>query len=306
MILVTGSLAYDYIMTYGEVFEDKLIPSAMSNLSVSFFIDSMRKHRGGTAGNIAYNLKLLGESPILMATVGYDFDQYKEALDLEGINDSYITVLEDESTATGFSTTDSKGNQIWMFHPGAMDKAVKNDITPLVDKVKYAIIAPEIHTTMMHYVKECKKHGLPYIFDPGQNIHTFDKDELISGITGAMVVIMNEYEWQLFHSITGLNKDDVTKKAEYLIVTLAEKGSEIYSNGDTYQVERVSAHEVHDPTGCGDAYRAGLLKGLNQGLSVHEAAKIASLAATYCVEEHGTQTHRFTLKEFETRLQEVE
>lgn len=305
MILVTGSLAYDYIMTYGEKFEDALLASGLSNLSVSFFIDSVHKHRGGTAGNIAYNLKLLQESPVLMATAGYDFSQYQEDLHLHGINNKYVSVLEDQTTASGFSTTDVKGNQIWMFHPGAMDHAVKHELAPIAEKIRFAIIAPEIQDTMMHYVRECKKNGINYIFDPGQNIHTFSKEHLLEGIDGAYAVIMNEYEWQLFGAKTEMTKEEVILKAQHLIITLGEKGSKIFSAAESMVIDPIPVQSAKDPTGCGDAYRAGFIKGMSDGLSLKDAGKIASMAASFCLEEHGTQNHNYSWEEFEKRLNSV-
>lgn len=305
MILVTGSLAYDYIMNFGGNFSSEILPESLDHLSVSFLVDQLNKYRGGTAGNIAYNLKLLGESPLLMATGGFDFGEYTEFLRLHGINDAHVTVLDDEMTASAFVTADQKSHQITMFHPGAMAKAAKKDLSPLRDKIKLAIIAPEMVDTMMHYVRECQKHDIPYTFDPGQNINLFSKEQIMEGVNGAKALIVNDYEWELFERKTGLSEDQVLEHVKVLIITLGEKGSKIFSRDETIDVMAVDPKQVQEPTGCGDAYRAGLLKGICHDMPLKEASKIASLAATYCVEEHGTQNHTYTWDEFQERLEAV-
>jgi adenosine kinase len=305
MILVTGSLAFDYLMDYHGNFQDQLVANSLQNLSVSFMTNNFRKYQGGTAGNIAYNLKLLGESPLLIATAGYDFEDYMTALNWHSIPTQNITVLEDEITASAFITSDLKGHQITMFHPGAMAKAAQRSLEPFKEKIKLAVIAPEMKETMLYYVQECQKYDVPYLFDPGQNISLFTAEEFKMATRKAKGVIFNAYEWQIFSKKTGLTKKELINNLELLIITQGDRGSKIYNATETIDIPAISPHEIQDPTGCGDAYRAGLLKGLLHKKSLSETGEIASLAATYCIEEHGSQNHKFSLEEFEKRLKKT-
>lgn len=301
MILTTGSLAYDYIMGYQGNFAQHIAPNS-ERINVSFVTNSFLKHRGGTSGNIAYNLKLLGASPLLVATAGYDFEDYKKSFDRQGINTEEVEMLDDEVTASAFVTSDTQENQIVLFHPGAMAKAALKDLEPMKEKIKMAIIAPEMKETMMHYCKECKRNNIPYFFDPGQNIPMFSAEELMECLQGAYGFIANDYEWQLVQKSIGMTPEELVATVDYVVITEGDKGSKIYTTAQMYSIEAFAPHEVQDPTGCGDAYRAGLLSGLVEGLSIEAAGKRASLAATYCVEEHGTQNHHYTMNEFIRRI----
>jgi len=304
MILVTGSIAFDYLMDFKNEFKSQILPKHLNNLSVSFLTDNFRKYFGGTAPNIAHSLKLLDESPLIMGTAGYDFEDYMTSLNWRGIPTKNITILDNEITASAFITTDKTGNQICFFHPGAMNKAAQNKISKLKNKIKLAIIAPEKIETMMHYVRECQKYNIPYVFDPGQNISLFSKELYLEAIKTAKVLILNQYEWGIFHKITKLTEKQVSEFCEYLVITLGKDGSKFYKNEQCHQCLAIKPHEIKDPTGCGDAYRAGFLKGLLHNLPLEQTAKIASLSATYCLEEHGTQNHKYTIEEFNKRFQE--
>lgn len=289
MILVTGSLAYDYILSHDQEFQKSILPDDLDHLSVCFLAQELHKYRGGTAGNIAYNLKLLGVDSLLMATAGNDFESYAEDFTKLGISLDEVTVLDDVMTASAFITSDPKGNQITVFYPGAMGKAAKKSLEPF--SIDIAIIAPEIPSTVLHYVEECKKHTIPYLFDPGQNITMFSKEDFVEGVTGAKGLIVNDYEWSVFQKTTGFSEEDVLAKAELLIVTHGGKGSTIRNSDETFEIPTVPTDTVKDPTGCGDAYRAGLLKGLAEGKSLEECGRMGAELGKACVEFFGTQEH---------------
>lgn len=296
MILVTGSLAFDYLQDYQHRFSDSLLPEKIANLSVCFLTENLRQYRGGTAGNIAYNLKLYGSEPLIIATAGHNFADYQKEFEKLNISLAQVEILKDVPTASAFITSDKQGNQITMFNPGAMAKAIKKDLKPFKNQISFAIIAPEVPATMLHYIEECQKNQIPYFFDPGQNINIFSKTEFIQAISGAKGIFCNEYEWEIFCKISELTKEETLKKCEMIIITKGAQGVEIITPEKSWQIPAVQAEKVVDPTGCGDAFRGGFLAGLDQGKKLEECAKMGVGAGAACVAQDGTQNHSLDLK----------
>ncbi len=298
-ILVTGSLAYDYIMNFKERFADHILPDKVHILNVSFAVDNLSKQLGGTAGNIAYNLALLGEQPTIAATAGKDFTEYAEWLQKNKIATGCIKILPKEYTASAHIIPDIDDNQITSFHAGAM-LGHSFSLKETIDKVKpeLAILAPDCKEGMIRHAAELREAGVPFIFDPGQGMPLFNKEELIGMITGSKVAIFNDYELQLFCDRTGLSQEKVEDFTEYLIVTLGSKGSVIYYQGKKYKIPTAKPKNTSDPTGAGDAYRAGVIKGLLNKMPVDRMGRLAALTSVYTVELYGTQTHKYTLAEF--------
>ena len=306
-VLITGSIAYDYIMQFPGYFHDHILPDKIANLSVSFLVDSMKKQRGGTATNIAYNLALLGERPRIMATVGQDFAEYRAWLEQNNVDTRAIIAIPDDFTASFFVSTDGKQNQIAMFYTGAMAHAHKLSFKEHAqgDAIDLVVISPNDPRAMVQYVRECKELGLPYIYDPSQQIIRLNGEELAEGVRGSTMTVVNEYEFEMLKNKTGWNDTQVIAQTQTLIVTLGEKGSLIHADGKTLSVPIVPARRQADPTGVGDAYRAGIIKGYLKKLPWETIGKIGSLAATYVLEEHGTQNHRYTLLEFSERFRQA-
>lgn len=299
-ILICGSLAFDNIMVFPDKFKNHILPDKIHMLNVSFFVPEMRREFGGCAGNIAYNLNLLGEAPVLMATAGSDFVSYAEWMDKCGIRRENITVIDDAFTAQAFITTDLDDNQITAFHPGAMNMAHVNHVDDASDIV-LGIISPDGRDGMIEHAEQFAKNETPFIFDPGQGLPMFDGDDLKQFIDQATWVTVNDYEWEMMQERTGWSIDDVTERVEALIVTKGGEGSSIYSRGNTIEIPAAKIAENNDPTGCGDAYRAGLLYGLKNNLDWEITGRIASLIGAIKIEQHGTQNHRFTKPEFKAR-----
>lgn len=306
-VLITGSIAYDYIMQFPGYFHEHILPEKIANLSVSFLVDSMKKQRGGVATNIAYNLALLGERPRIMATVGQDFAEYRAWLEANGVDTSAIVEIPDDFTASFFVSTDGKQNQIAMFYTGAMAHAHKLSFKEHTrgDSIDLVVISPNDPRAMVQYVRECKELGLPYVYDPSQQIIRLSGAELAEGVRGSTMTVVNEYEFEMLKHKTGWTDDEVAHATQTLIVTLGEKGSLIHHNGEKIRVPSVPARRQADPTGVGDAYRAGVIKGYLKQLPWETIGKLGSLAATYVLEEYGTQNHRYTLQEFMERFRQA-
>ncbi len=306
-VLVTGSIAYDYIMQFPGFFQEHILPEKIANLSVSFLVDSMKKQRGGVATNIAYNLALLGERPRIMATVGQDFADYRKWLEENNVDTSAIVEIADDFTASFFVSTDGKQNQIAMFYTGAMAHAHTLSFKQHArgDAIDLVVISPNDPRAMVQYVRECKELGLAYVYDPSQQIIRLSGEELADGVRGSAMTIVNEYEFEMLKNKTGWNDDQVTAQTRVLIVTLGEKGSHIRAEGQSFSVPSVPARRQADPTGVGDAYRAGVIKGYLKKLSWETIGRLGSLAATYALEEYGTQNHRYDLPEFSARFHEA-
>jgi adenosine kinase len=306
-VLVTGSIAYDYIMQFPGYFKDHILPEKIEHISVSFLVDSMKKHLGGVATNIAYNLALLDERPRIMATVGQDFTDYRGWLEKAGVDTSSIVEIPEEFTAAFFVSTDNNNNQIAMFYAGAMAKAYQLSIRDhtVGRPIELVVISPNDPRAMVQYVRECKELGLPYIYDPSQQIVRLSGEELAEGVRGSLMAIMNEYEFEMLKNKTGWTDQQVAAQTEILIVTCAEKGSNLRFRGEFICVPAVAARREADPTGVGDAYRAGIIKGYLKKLSWETTGRLGSLAATYALEEYGTQNHRYEVDEFAARYRQV-
>lgn len=304
-IIVTGSIAYDHIMDFPGYFKDHVLPEKVHMLNISFLVNSLKKLKGGCACNIAYNLSLLEKKPAIMGTVGVDFEDYRKWLECKGVDTSFIKVIPDEFTATCFVTTDFSDNQIIGFYPGAMSHAKTLTFLDLnYSRIKLAVISANDPEGMKKYVRECKALSIPYMFDPGHQIPRLDKEDLADGINGAQITIVNDYEFQMAQNKTGFSLEKILEGTKILIITKGQEGSVVYSGKKACVIPPAKANEVADPTGAGDAYRAGVIKGWLEGRSLEEIGKLGSIAAVYAVEKYGTTEHSYTPDEFEERMKE--
>lgn len=300
--LICGSVAYDNIMVFEDSFKNHILPDQIDILNVSFLVPELRRNFGGCALNIAFNLRLLGEDPIPMGTAGCDFDVYAAWLEKHGIRQDCISVLDDVFTAQAYITTDIDDNQIIMFHPGAMNFSHLNKVSNL-SGVSIGMISPDGRIGMLEHASQFFEEKIPFIFDPGQGLPMFAGDELRQFIDLSTWVTVNNYEWELLKSVTGWELSDIRSRTEALIVTRGAEGSVIYTNQGDIEIPPVKPNVVNDPTGCGDAYRAGLLFGLMNTKDWITTGRIASLMGTIKVESHGTQNHSFSMESFEKRFQ---
>lgn len=300
-ILVSGSLAYDRIMSFPGSFADHILPDKIHILNVCFVLDGLEVKFGGTAGNIAYSLKLLGEEPTILGCAGKDFAAYEGWLRHCGLSLEGIRKINGEFTAGAYITTDLADNQITGFNPGAMKYRAEYPIEGCNPSDTLAIVAPGNLDDMRDYPRLCKAHKIPCIVDPGQNITALSGDDLTEMLTGAAYLISNDYELQLIENATKLSLADIRARAGVVITTLGENGSIIRQGNKETHIPPCPVADVQDPTGAGDAFRAGLIKGLTLGRTPGEAAKIGSVAAAYAVEKHGTQEHHYTWSEFAAR-----
>ncbi|MBI4804173.1 MAG: carbohydrate kinase family protein [Desulfovibrio sp.] len=303
-ILVFGSMAYDRIMTFPGKFADHILPDKLHILSVCFVLEGLTEKFGGTAGNIAYSLSLLGDSPTIVASVGKDFEPYAAWLTKHGLTLQGIRNVPEELTAGAYITTDQTDNQITAFNPGAMKVQAGFPVDGFDPATTLGIVAPGCLADMKHYSAKFKELGIPFFFDPGQNITAFSGEELAEMLTGASYLITNDYELQLIMNATGLSKEAILHRVGTLITTLGEEGCVINEKGAETAVPAARITGVKDPTGAGDSFRAGLLRGLALGKPLPVAARMGAVAAAYCVEQHGTQEHTFTEKEFRARYEE--
>ena len=301
-ILVSGSLAYDRIMDFQGRFSDHILPEKIHVLNVSFTVNGLKENFGGTAGNIAYGLSLLGEKPIILATIGRDYHRYFDWLKKNNISCDGIKIIEDELTAGAYITTDQSDNQITGFNPGAMKFASAFDFHQVSSKESIAIVAPGNLEDMMNYSAVYKSKGVAYIFDPGQSLPMWNSSDLIKYIDGSRIMISNDYELELIISKTGLTKKQLLQRTEAIITTLGEFGSRVSTPDYEIEIPAIKPKEVVDPTGAGDAYRAGLIQGLVQNLEFEKCAEMGSACASFAIECYGTQEHYFTLAEFKKRL----
>jgi adenosine kinase len=302
-IVVTGSIAYDYLMSFPGKFTEHLLPEHVQRVSLSFLVDSMDKRRGGCAPNIAYTLALLGERPKLMATAGQDFGDYRRWLDAAGVDTSLVKEVPGKFTASFFCSTDTANNQIASFYTGAMANAGELSFRT-AGTVTLAIVSPNDPGAMLQYAEECRTLGVPYIFDPGQQCARMSGDELRDGLAGAQVVICNDYEFELIRQKTGLDEASVLDHAALLVVTKGEHGCVIRSAEAEVEIPAVPPLRIVDPTGVGDAFRGGFMKGLVRGTGVATAARLGSVAATYALEHLGGSSHAYTFDEFQSRYQQ--
>jgi len=302
--LICGSLAYDTIMVFPERFKDHILPDKVHMLNVSFLVPEMRRQFGGVAGNIAYNLKLLGGDPYPMATVGDDFGPYQRRLESLGISTRYIRHLEGEFTPQAFITTDFDDNQITAFHPGAMMESQLNRVEN-AEGIKLGIVAPDGREAMLQHSRDFERLGIPHIFDPGQAMTLFDGDDLKAFISQANWLVANDYEFQLIRERTGMSKEQIADQLEALIITRGGDGSTLITKAGEEHIETVKATTIEDPTGCGDAYRAGLIYGLLNDLDMITSCRIGSVMGALKVAVNGPQNHTPTMDEIVDRFQKA-
>jgi adenosine kinase len=301
--LICGSFAYDTIMVFQDKFKNHILPDKVHMLNVSFYVPDMRREFGGCAGNIAYNLNLLGGKPVPMGAVGSDFGPYADWMDVVGIDRTHVTLAEGRYTAQAYITTDMDDNQITAFHPGAMDASHQNRVSDAAG-ITIGILSPDGRQGMLEHASQFVEAGIPFIFDPGQGLPMFGGDELKSFIDKATWISVNDYELQMMQEHTGLSPHEIAERVEGLIVTLGGEGSHIYTEKQRIDIPAAPASEMNDPTGCGDAYRGGLLFGLMNGLDWETTGRVAALMGAIKIEQHGTQNHSFTLDEFRARYRE--
>lgn len=299
-VLVTGSLGYDYIMDFPGRFADRIIPQNAHKISLSFLVDTLTKQFGGTAGNIAYTLKLLGIEPQILSAAGNDFSPYKKFLKSKHISTMYIEEYKDLPTGSYFVITDTDDNQIGSFYAGAMKYARQLSL----ESCEFAVIAPNDPTAMKKYVNQAREHSIPYLYDPAFQISNFSSDQLREGITGAKILIGNDYEIDLMQDKLDISHDDLLGLCPILITTLGPKGSIIESHKESIGIKPARPKNMSDPTGAGDAYRGGFIAGYVRGFDLQVCGQMGSVAAVYTVEKYGTQTHYFTKRDFVKRYEE--
>jgi len=295
--LICGSYAYDHIMVFHDHFKNHILPDKIHILNVSFLVPDMRREFGGCAGNIAYNLNLLGGKALPMATVGSDFEPYAKWMDKCEVSRECIKVVDESYTGQAFITTDQDDNQITAFHPGAMSFSHYNKVSDASD-VSIGIVSPDGRDGMIEHARQFKEAGIPFIFDPGQGMPMFSGEELIAFLEQATWLTVNDYEMQMLLDKTGLTPAEVSNYVDALIVTLGGEGAEIVTKTDTYMIPAAKPQALNDPTGCGDAFRGGLLYGLMNDLDWQTTGRIASLLGSLKIEQYGTQNHSFTMQEF--------
>jgi len=300
--VVTGSIAFDYLMSFPGKFTEHFLPEHMNRVSLSFLVDSMDKRRGGCAPNIAYTLALLGEQPRLMGTAGQDFDDYRRWLEAAGVDTSLVKQVPDKFTASFFCSTDVDSNQIASFYTGAMANAAELSFRDAVGCTT-AIISPNDPRAMIQYAEECRTLGIPYIWDPGQQCARMSGEELGAGLRGSALTICNDYEFELLKQKTGLDAEAVLAETGALIVTRGEHGCTVRQGSSEIDVPAVAPHRIVDPTGVGDAFRGGVLKGLEMTAPLDVCCRLGSVAATYALEHLGGQSHAYTWDEFRERYE---
>lgn len=300
--LICGSLAFDSIMVFQDHFKHHILPDKIHMLNVSFLVPEMRREFGGCAGNIAYNLKLLGGEPVIMATVGDDFGVYGERLDAQGISRENIRHMPGSYTAQAFITTDLADNQITAFHPGAMNYSHENDAGKARD-IGLGIVSPDGRDGMLNHCRQFHAAGIPFVFDPGQGMPLFSGEELLEMVELADFVTLNDYEAELLQARTGQSLTGLATRVKCLVVTRGEAGSHWYVGGSMIDIPVVAAAQVLDPTGCGDAFRGGLLYGIAQGYDWETTGQLASVMGAIKIEHRGGQNHRPSRAEISARLQ---
>jgi len=303
-IVVTGSVAYDYLMTFSGKFQEHIIPEQLENLSLSFLVDSMKRQRGGIGANIAYNMKLLGADPILFATVGQDFSDYRAWMVENDLNVTHVIEIENDFTASFFVSTDQEQNQIANFYTGAMAHARNYSLTDRgLTTADLVIISPNDPVAMLNYAQECRDHDIPFAYDPSQQVAFLNGDDLKQSIPGATYLLGNEYELAMIERKTGWSFEEIRAQVRNLIVTHGEKGSTIHAEDATIEVPAASIQAVLDPTGAGDAYRGGFFAALDAELSWEQCGKVGALCGAYALEQIGTTTHSFSWAEFADRYE---
>ncbi len=304
-IVLTGSIAFDYLMKFPGYFQDHILPDNLECLSLSFLVESMVRQPGGIAPNIAYTLALMGERPRLLATAGEDFVEYRDALERSGVDTSGIRLIKGEFTASFFANTDLANAQIASFYPGAMAAAGDLSLNELKGKrPELVLISPNDPRAMVRYVSECKELGIPYIYDPSQQIPRLTDDEIKEGLEGALALFVNKYEFKMIQKRAGLSPWEIKALTQFSVVTLGEEGSVIYQGEKELRIPVVTPNEIIDPTGVGDAFRGGFLAGYARGWDLEICAQMGAVAAAFCLEQEGPQGHSFTPSELVARFRE--
>ncbi len=304
-IILTGSVAYDYLMTFPGLFRELILPDRLDSISLSFLVEDMTRQRGGVAPNIAYTLALLGGRPKLMATVGEDFAEYRAWLEAQGVDTSLARVVPGKFTASFFATTDRSNAQIASFYPGAMAHAAELSFRELETLPDLAVISPNDPAAMTAYAAECRDLGIPYLYDPSQQVLRLNGDEIRRDMAGAQFLFVNDYEYGLIEKKTGLDLESILTLVHVLVITRGEHGTDIYTDGTRTHVPVYPPERILDPTGVGDAFRGGFLAGWVRGFPLELCGKMGALAATYCLEQTGTQNHVYTRQEFVRRFRET-
>ncbi|MDQ6877617.1 MAG: carbohydrate kinase family protein [Candidatus Dormibacteraeota bacterium] len=304
-VVCTGSIAYDYILSFKGHFKDHILADKTHILNLSFLVDELRKRRGGVAGNYAYNLSLLGYPAAVLATAGSDAAEYRDWLMARGIDCQGLRLLDDEITATGFTTTDMDDNQLTGYYGGAMNRAAMLGVVDAGEGVEALIVGPNAPAAMLRLVGECRERGLPFVFDPAHQLPRLSPEDVAEGSRGAWILIGNDYELQLIMERTGHDMDGLVALAEIVVTTLGREGSRLSTRSGTVDIPPAPARRESDPTGAGDAYRAGLVAALLRRLDIEAAGRVASLAATYVVEQVGTVEHSYTPAEFSQRYEKA-
>ncbi len=304
-IIVTGSIAWDYLMRFPGYFKDHILPEHVGNLSVSFLVDDKERHRGGCGPNIAYSLALLGNQPQLMGSAGLDFEDYKQWLDSVGVDTSLTAVHEDDFTATFTVITDKAHNQIASFHTGAMARARELSFYDLdKDAIDWVIISPNDPQAMVNYAEQCRDLGIKFIYDPSQQLARIDRNEFMVSVDGAAVLTVNDYELEMAKKLSGLDIDGLLEHVDAIVVTRGADGASVFTADGVEHAPTAQATALVEPTGVGDAFRAGLLTGLSRGYGWPTTLRLANVAAVYVIEHVGTQNHQYTLDEYIQRYQE--
>lgn len=304
-VLLSGSIAYDYIMAFPGFFGDHILPDKTHMLAVSFLVESLRRQRGGVAGNIAYSLALLGESPLLAGAGGADFAPYRSAFEELGIDLSLVMQVEPELTASAFMMVDQRDNQIASFYPGASSKTGDLSVTEAARTVDFGLVGPTLPLAMRNHAREIAAAGAKLIYDPSQQIVALSPEDLLAGIADAWALVGNDYEYAMIEKKTGLGIDALKERVPLVVETFGEQGSAFYTNGEEVRIPAALSDHPVEPSGAGDAFRAGMIKGLLIGADYAVTGRLASLAATYAVEQHGTQEHRYTAEAFVERFDRV-
>jgi len=304
-ILISGSLAYDYIMDFPDSFKNHILPDQIHILNVCFVVDNLKKNYGGVAGNMAYTMNLLGMDPIIFSPLGSDGRDYLDYLKKNKLKTNYIKLSKEKLTSSAHITTDKENNQITAFYNGALLEATDLSISDVKEKVDLVLISPTYKTAMIKHAKECYEQKIPFCFDPGQQVTAFTAQELMMIVGQAKFLIGNDYEIKLIQEKTGWDGEEILNHVEAMIITMGEKGSMVVTKEGTVEVGICPADSVDDPTGAGDAYRAGFFSAYSQGLDWKACAQMGAVAATYAVENYGTQNHHFTKEEFSQRYRET-
>lgn len=303
--LLSGSLAYDYIMAFPDTFKQHILPEQIHILNVCFVVEELKKNYGGTAGNIAYTMSLFGESPIILSPIGSDGAEYVTHLEKHGLQTSYISSVREKLTASAHITTDKDDNQITAFYTGALSEAATLKITDIKERIDFALISPTDKRAMLEHAKQCFEANIPFCFDPGQQITAFTPQELMRVVGQATFLIGNDYEMKLLTEKTGWDTNELLNHVDVVIITQGEKGSLIVTKDHTFEIAPCKPLSVDDPTGAGDAYRAGFFAAYAEGHDYQTCGQVGAVAASYAIEQYGTQHHRFTMDEFRLRYEQT-